>query len=143
MKDWKTSQRVGVGTIWAVALTVLVGMTTVEQGVPQVGIDSAAAAEVSFENDVLPILQQWCVECHGGLDDAGEKVLEEGLDVSTYEGLMAGSTWGTVVEAGDAEASMVVEMMVNGDMPKDAEEAMPAEEIEVISQWIAEGANNN
>ncbi|MEZ4414276.1 MAG: c-type cytochrome domain-containing protein [Gemmatimonadota bacterium] len=102
----------------------------------------AAGLDTSFATDVMPLLEKYCVECHGGMKD-GEKVLEEGLDLTSYETLMVGSTWGTVVEAGDAENSLMVQMLVDGDMPKDADEPMPPEEIAVIRSWIDEGAPNN
>lgn len=143
MTQWKKGAQVGVGVIWAVALGSLVGMTAAQ---PQSGgaeLPAATVLDVSFANDVMPILQARCVDCHGGVDENGEEVLEEGLNLTTYEGLMAGSTWGTVVEAGDADASLLLEMIVNGDMPKDADEFMPEAEVEVLRAWIAEGAQNN
>ncbi|MCA9736719.1 MAG: c-type cytochrome domain-containing protein [Gemmatimonadota bacterium] len=97
---------------------------------------------VSFANDVMPILKQYCTQCHGDVKD-GEKQLEEGLDLTSHETLMQGSTWGTVVEAGNADESLLIQMIVDGDMPKDAEEPFPAEKLEVLRTWVNEGAQNN
>ena len=75
--------------------------------------------EVSFAEEVLPILEKYCVECHS------EESAELGLKLDTYEGVMGGSDYGTVVEAGDVE-SLLVEMIESGDMP-DGGDPMPAE----------------
>jgi len=135
--------RLGVGAIWAVALGTFVGMTVTPGGDPTESAAPQKVLEVSFSGEVLPILEARCVDCHGGVDDTGAEVVEEGLYLNSYEGVMGGSTWGTVVEAGDAEASLLLQMILDGDMPKDAEEPMPESEIEVLRAWIAEGAQNN
>jgi len=91
--------------------------------------------EVSFAEEVLPILEKYCVECHS------EESAELGLKLDTYEGVMGGSDYGTVVEAGDVE-SLLVEMIESGDMP-DGGDPMPAEELNVIKAWVTEGAQKN
>ena len=95
-----------------------------------------AHLEVSFATEVMPILERHCWECHS------EESAELGLKLDTYEGVMAGSDYGTVVEAGDADASLLVDMIVSGDMP-DGGDPVPAEELDVIKAWITEGALNN
>jgi uncharacterized membrane protein len=93
-------------------------------------------AEVSFATEVMPILEKHCWECHS------EENTELGLRLDTYEGVMAGSDYGTVVEPGDPDGSLLVDMVASGDMPEDGD-PMPAEELDVIRAWIAEGAENN
>ncbi len=53
------------------------------------------ATVVSFSKDVLPILQSYCINCHGG------QRTEEGLVMKTYADLMAGSNNGPVILAGN------------------------------------------
>jgi hypothetical protein len=102
-----------------------------------------AAQGVSFSNDVLPILQARCQSCHGGVDPAtGQPSVEVGLNMTTYEGVMAGSEYGAVVEPGGPDASLMIEMVMSGDMPLEGDPVPPAE-IEVLRNWIAEGAANN
>jgi len=91
---------------------------------------------VSFAEQVAPILEQYCTECHS------EENAELGLKLDTYEGLMAGSDYGTVVEAGDADGSLLVDMISSGDMPEDGDPVPPAE-LEVLKTWINEGAEKN
>lgn len=97
---------------------------------------SENSVAVSFAEQVLPILEAQCVECHG------EESTELGLRLDTYEGMMAGSDYGTVVEAGDPDGSLLIDMMESGDMPEGGD-AVPAEQIELIKTWISEGAENN
>jgi mono/diheme cytochrome c family protein len=90
----------------------------------------------SYTRQVAPIFQSRCSECHGA------ETQEAGLDLSTYESVMKGSEYGTVVEAGDAAASLLIEMVTAGEMPQDAD-PLPAEEIAILRAWIAAGATNN
>ena len=101
-------------------------------------LDRVAPAHepVSFSADVMPILEQYCWECHSGDN------VELGLRLDSYEGLMAGSDYGTVVEAGDPTGSLLVDMIEAGDMPEEGD-PVPPEQLEIIKTWIAEGAENN
>ncbi|NWG06463.1 MAG: hypothetical protein HXY35_07225 [Chloroflexi bacterium] len=91
---------------------------------------------VSFANDVLPILQSRCVNCHGG-----DRV-EEGLSLKTYADLMAGSENGVVVMPGDSENSLLAELIVTQKMPKRGPKLTPPE-VQLIIDWINQGALNN
>lgn len=129
------------------AMVLPVGVALAVQGsAPATGnaaVDPThAGQQVSFQNDVRPILDEYCVSCHGGTDESGEVVIELGYDMSTYEGVMAGSDYGSVIEPGDPENSLFLEMIVNGDMPEEGD-PVPADQIEIIRTWIAEGAQNN
>jgi hypothetical protein len=46
---------------------------------------------VSFSNDVLPIIESRCLNCHGG------ERREEGLNMTSYAGLLAGSVNGATI----------------------------------------------
>jgi hypothetical protein len=102
---------------------------------------TARVLDVSFADDVAPILDANCVKCHGGLPD-GESVLEAGLDLRTYEAVMMGSEFGSVVEPGNVDDSLILLMIEEGDMPEEADPLSP-DDITTISTWIAEGAKNN
>jgi hypothetical protein len=96
----------------------------------------APATGVSFSKDVMPILAKSCSECHGG------KQMKEGLDLRTYESLMAGSFNGTVLVVGNSADSLLVQQLVKGKMPKRGPKLTPAQ-IKIISDWIDAGALNN
>jgi len=91
---------------------------------------------VSFINDVMPIFERRCVKCHGG------QQTKEGFDLKTYEGLMAGSFNGQVLEPGNANDSYLVEQIINGEMPKRGPKLTPSE-TQIITDWINSGAINN
>ena len=97
---------------------------------------------VSFANDVLPIFQQRCAECHGATDENGEVRTEVSLNLLEYERVMAGSEFGTVIEAGDPANSFLLDMIIDGTMPEQGD-PVPEEEIAIIRAWIEAGAPNN
>lgn len=97
---------------------------------------SAAPAEISFTKDVVPILGNYCTECHG------VEQVKEGLNLTSYDQLMAGSFNGVVIVPGNANESLLADMISKGKMPKRG--AKPtADEIQVIINWINAGALNN
>lgn len=95
-----------------------------------------SAATVSFTNDVLPILQNRCRNCHGG------NQTEEGLVLLTYDDVMKGSDNGLVVTPGNAINSLLVEVVVNQDMPKRGPKLTPAQ-VQLLTDWANQGALNN
>lgn len=97
---------------------------------------TASVENVSFKNDIQPILEGRCAKCHGG------EFPTEGLNMATYETLMAGSQNGQVIIPGDSNNSLLFEKVESGEMPKRGS-ALTAEQIELIQQWIDEGARNN
>lgn len=102
----------------------------------------ASRDTVSFANDILPIFQNRCAKCHGAPDEDGEPRLESGLNLLEYEKVIAGSEWGTVVEAGDPANSFLLDMIVDQTMPEEGD-PVPEEEIALIRAWIEAGAPNN
>ena len=60
--------------------------------------------EVSFANDVQPILNTDCVECHGGV---AEGAATSGVDLSDYDGVMQGTNFGPIVVAGSSASSVL------------------------------------
>jgi hypothetical protein len=91
---------------------------------------------VSFSNDVLPILQSRCVNCHGG------QKTEKELNVTSYENLMAGSEKGAVVIPGDADNSSFIELVLQNKMPKRGPKLLP-DQVQILVDWVEAGALNN
>ena len=96
----------------------------------------APAATVSFANDVLPILESRCVNCHGG------DRIEKGLSLRNYDEVMAGSENGPVIVPGDPANSLLVELVTNQKMPKRGPKLTPPQ-VQTITEWVAAGAPNN
>ena len=114
-------------------------LTLVAHGEAQ---SSHTKADVSFSEDVTPILEGKCVICNRGPDENGAIKKEMELDLTSYDALMVGSEFGPIVEPGNAEDSVLWMMIELGDMPQEGE-PLTTEELEVIKTWIAEGAQNN
>ena len=91
---------------------------------------------VSFSGDVKPILDRVCVKCHGGEET------KEGLNMTSYDQLMAGSDNGPVITPGDPVNSLLIDLITKGKMPKQGPKLLPAQ-IRTISDWVAAGAKNN
>lgn len=96
----------------------------------------SSAAGVSFARDVQPILNSRCISCHGVED------IKDGLDLRTYASLMRGSQGGSVVIAGNAEASSLYTLSAQGKMPKRGPKLTP-DQLRVIRDWINQGARDN
>jgi hypothetical protein len=93
-------------------------------------------ATVSFANDVLPIIESRCIGCHGG------DRTEEGLDLKTHASIMAGSENGLVIVPGDAENSLLVELVATQEMPKRGPKLTPPQ-VQIITDWVNQGALDN
>jgi mono/diheme cytochrome c family protein len=97
---------------------------------------AAESATVSFANDILPIIQSRCINCHGG------DRLEEGLDLKSHASLLAGSDNGAVVTPGDAVNSLLVELVTTQKMPKRGPKLTPPQ-VQLITDWVNQGALDN
>ena len=97
--------------------------------------DAAAAAQAEsaefFESRVAPILATRCIECHG---EGGKG----GLNLRTRDTAMAGGKEGGDIIPGKPEESRLYQYVSTQEMPP--KHPLSAEEIEVLRQWIADGA---
>jgi mono/diheme cytochrome c family protein len=103
------------------------------------------ASEVSFSQDVKPILDKNCSQCHQA---GGEGEVASGFNMATYDGLMKGAKFGPMIIAGDAEGSnMLVLMEGRADpsisMPHGQNKPVSKQDIQTIRSWIEQGAKNN
>ena len=97
---------------------------------------AAPHTDVSYARDIRPILESRCGTCHMG------EYVSEGLDMNTYDSLMAGSQNGPVIVPGDADNSPLVQKVTEGKMPKRGPKLTPAQ-IQTITDWVNAGALNN
>lgn len=151
MTDQSPSRIARVASVAAVTGALVVSLAAFADRVdPEPGLQRSSVASValsaqdtvSFANDVLPIFQQRCAECHGATDENGEVRTEVSLNLIEYERVMAGSEFGTVIEAGDPANSFLLDMIVDGTMPEQGD-PVPEDEIAIIRAWIEAGAPNN
>ncbi len=104
----------------------------------------AAQEAISFEGDVMPILEVRCAECH---KPGGDGYETSGLDLSSYEGLMKGTKHGPIVDPGNAIMSNFI-VVVEGRaapeirMPHDRKKLTRCE-LSILRRWVNAGAQDN
>lgn len=88
---------------------------------------------VSFSRHVAPIFAKRCVACHNTRSPGGR------LNLDTFAALNKGGESGAAYESHKSQDSLLLMMIEDGSMPKDAEPLSP-EEVELVRQWIDVGA---
>lgn len=100
---------------------------------PTTSPPSTSPSQVSFRQDVLPILQKNCAFCHGTMG---------GLDLKDHKALMTtGNNKPQVVPGKPQESLLVKRMEQKPVMPPSG--ALPESDLDKIKQWIVEGAKDN
>ncbi len=96
---------------------------------------SAQAAEikVTFNDQVLPIFKNACLNCH----NPDKK--KAGLDLSTYQGALAGSDNGKVVESGSPDKSLLLKTVKHIEEPKmpPKGDKLTDADIAMLEKWVA------
>jgi len=120
-----------------------------------VDADSDPATSVSFHRDIRPIMNRprfgdpagpGCRECHYSTEPSHAGTDLSGLDLATLGALRrGGATSGAkIVVAGKPCSSVIVQKLLgtyNGfQMPKDSSRHWTAAEVQLVIDWIAEGA---
>lgn len=112
-------------------------------GIPAVALLLASGApgadKVTFDDQLMPLLRNECVSCH----NPDKK--KAGLDVSSYQALLAGGDGGPVFNVGDPENSPIYQVVAHTKdpyMPK-GKGKLADKDIAIFKQWIAGGALEN
>ena len=97
-----------------------------------------AAEIISYDDHVLKIFEQTCLNCHNPDKAKG------GLDLSNYAGVMKGGSSGKIVEPGDTGSTLInlVKQTAEPAMPPEGEK-LSAEDVEILSKWIEGGLLEN
>src|SRR5438552_2440618 len=91
----------------------------------------AATARASFARDVMPVLDRYCVRCHGAARPSG------GLRLDRYEAVLRGGDSGPAVIAGDAAASLLVAKVERRDRPPmPPKRPLPRAAVAKLRAWI-------
>ncbi|MBI5919779.1 MAG: hypothetical protein HY849_10480 [Nitrosomonadales bacterium] len=112
----------------------------------QAAASALGSGEVSFKNDVQPILHDYCLSCHS---PGGKGFLKSGLDMTSYEGLMKGTQFGPVVLPGNSEESTFTKLLTGTNkglkMPfgLNAAGTLDRQYILTLRRWVKQGAKNN
>lgn len=99
----------------------------------QVNVASALLAKpVDFAHDVVPILKQHCVACHGGREAKGS------FSLNTRKLWLESG----FVDLKDVDASYLLELVTSTDsemqMPPKGKSRLSAKEVATLKQWIAD-----
>lgn len=99
---------------------------------------AAAADKVTYDDQILPIFQQSCLNCHNPDKAKG------GLDLSTFSGAMKGGSGGKIAEPGDAGSKLIAVVMQTTEpkMPPEGEK-LGGEQIHLLKAWIEGGLLEN
>lgn len=99
----------------------------------------ADPAKPTFDDDVLPILKQHCVNCHGNDKQKG------GLNAATFAAVMEGGGSGAVVAAGDPNKSRLYTLTAHTAEPKmpPSGQKIPDAQITILRTWIEQGLREN
>ncbi len=123
-------------TRWTQTVVLGIAMCSAVNAEQTVDSDKRAGrtANVDFADDVFPILQRSCVECHGAEKQEGDLRLDRRQDV-----LDSGT-----IEAGNPNDSELLRRVI---LPRGHDEVMPAigrplskKQVTVIRRWIQQGA---
>ncbi len=126
-------------------------LRVVELGlIAMTAIIAGCTKEVSFKNDIYPILQERCVSCHA---PGSPGCAASGFSVVTYKSLMRGTKYGAMIHPGSSLDSNLLRLVKHEAdpsiaMPKSHTPGMPSEwiqpeQIKLIETWIDQGAKDN
>jgi Planctomycete cytochrome C len=101
--------------------------------------------EVSYTKDVVPILHDYCLSCH---QPGGKGYEKSGLDMRTYESLLKGTKFGSVIKPGDSFTSIIIQVIEGRvhssiKMPFGMSGGLAKDKIEILKRWVDQGAKNN
>lgn len=105
----------------------------------------AETAQVSYKNDVGPILHDYCLNCH---EPGGKGFEKSKLDMRSYQSLMKGTQFGSVIKPGDSFSSILIQVIegrvhASIKMPYGMEGGLAKEKISVLKKWVDQGAKDN
>src|SRR5438552_56451 len=126
----------------AFAGLVLVAATWLSSSATAAGVDRAAGkGSVGFSRDILPILSDVCFRCHG----PDEKARKGKLRLDTREGAFRVKDGKTVIVPGKSVESELFRRITAKDPddlmpPPESNRQLTARQINLIHQWIDEGA---
>lgn len=96
---------------------------------------AAAADRATFQDDLLPLIENHCVRCHNPDKRKGD------LDLSTYNGAIKGGASGAVVQSGNPDSSKIFKAVTHSEEPTmpPNKPKLPDKELDVFRRWITSG----
>jgi nitrate/TMAO reductase-like tetraheme cytochrome c subunit/mono/diheme cytochrome c family protein len=88
-------------------------------------------AELNYQDSIGPLFQERCGACHSGPGGI------QGLDLTSYAGVLKGGASGPAIIAGDPEMSLII---VKQSSEQSHFGQLTPEELDLVVQWITAGA---
>ncbi len=125
--------------LYIASIYILLSQNVVAEPIPIAALKRGAP--VSFEKEILPILQRSCLACHGANDANGELVLE------SPQTILRGGDSGPAVVAGKSGESLMLQLAAHQDdpvMPPEGNDVsakpLTSQELGLLKLWIDQGA---
>src|SRR4051794_30887072 len=99
--------------------------------VTAIAVPAFAQRDPLFKTEILPVLEKNCVSCHG------QKQKMAKLDLSSFAGMMEGSSSGPVIAPGKPERSLMWKLIENDTMPQGGK--LTVAEKQLIKSYIQYG----
>lgn len=95
----------------------------------------AQEEKITYDDHVKPLFQANCFKCHS------QEKTKADLDLSTYQGAMAGGSSGTALVPGNPDGSLLYLSMTHQEEPYMPEKSpkRPQAELDLVKKWIAGG----
>jgi uncharacterized membrane protein len=125
---------------------LLVGVVCAVLSFPALATTSSQGqGEVSYKSDIRPIIHDYCLSCH---KPGGKGYEKSGLDMRTYQSLMKGTKFGTVITPGDSFTSILIQLVegrahASIKMPFGMNGGLAKDKIDTLKKWVNQGAKNN
>lgn len=112
---------------------------------PSLAFSAPTLQEVSYKDDVRPIIHDYCLNCH---EPKGKGYEQSGLDMRTYQSLMKGTRFGAVIKPGDSFTSIMIQVVegrvhASIKMPYGMTGGLSKKDIGVLKKWVEQGAKDN
>ena len=109
---------------------------------PALAFPATTQPEVSFKNDISPIIHDYCLNCH---EPGGKGYEKSGLDMRTYQSLMKGTKFGSVIKPGDSFTSILIQLVEGRahaeiKMPFGMEGGLAKDKIGLLKKWVGSEA---
>lgn len=109
----------------------LFGLLTCGLASTSTGADDKQVAAPDFKRDVFPILDAKCLHCHGAKRRDGK------LDMRSLKSMLVGGVSGPAIKPGNAQKSLLIELIHYKEMPPKKEPArVTNEELALLRKWI-------
>ncbi|OAI52719.1 hypothetical protein AYO47_05980 [Planctomyces sp. SCGC AG-212-M04] len=97
-------------------------------------VEREAAQRKAFETHIRPLLAARCFKCHSDEKQSGN------LRLDSKTSMLTGGDSGAAIVPGKPKDSLIIDAINYGSLEMPPKGKLPAEEIELLTEWVASGA---